>query len=216
MCRAVVVSAIFASVIGGHAPASAASPTHPAHPAPSAHRAHPRSTHAAMKPAALPQLNIAIGDGQTFAAVGDRLTYTITIRNLGTAAARELQISQSLPAGLAFVSSDHGGRAHAGQVSWKVDLKPGGEITVATVGRVGATPDDLLRLASVACATAKGDDKPLVCATHSDLLAAGAAAHVGRNGSHRIWYAAGAAAVLLAGLATFVVARRRRLVRAGR
>ncbi|HEY2794311.1 MAG TPA: hypothetical protein VGJ28_18250, partial [Micromonosporaceae bacterium] len=138
---------------------------------------------------------------------GDQLTYTIKVRNLGTTNADALQISQTLPPGLKLVSSDHGGTVRDAQVSWILNLKPGEESTVATVGQVGTTPDDLLRLASIACATTEGGRKPLVCATHSDLLPA-AATHLGHPASHRIWYGAGAAAVLLAGGMAFVLTRR--------
>jgi uncharacterized repeat protein (TIGR01451 family) len=160
-------------------------------------------------PAAQPQLDIAVSDGRASAAEGDRLAYTIKVRNLGSTDARQLQISQTLPAGLTLVSSDHGGFTRGGGVVWTVDLKPGEESTLGTVGRVGQTPSELLRLATVACATVKGGTKPLVCATHSDALPVAAAAHDGQATSHRMWYGVGAIGVLVAGLTAFIFVRRR-------
>ncbi|MBF9131693.1 DUF11 domain-containing protein [Plantactinospora sp. S1510] len=172
----------------------------------------------APKPSATPDpkqplLSIAVDNGRTAVAAGDELTYKVRVRNLGTTETRALQISQSLPAGLTLVSADRDGTARAGSVTWSVNLKAGKESTLTTVARVGQTSDEVLRLATVACATVKGGAKPLVCATHSDLLPAGAAVtRVDRSGSGRIRYgiAAGAVAVV-GGLAAIVtIARRRR------
>jgi uncharacterized repeat protein (TIGR01451 family) len=168
----------------------------------------PHQAAVAPKPSAEatgPLLSIAVDNGRTAVAAGDELTYTVKVRNLGTTETKQLEISQSLPAGLTFVSADHGGAARDGRVTWSVDLKPGQESPLATVARVGETPSELLRLATVACATAKGGSKPLVCATHSDLLPAGAAAG-------RVHQSTPALVVL--GLAAVLLIRRRRRRRA--
>ncbi|MEV4628319.1 hypothetical protein AB0J90_18810 [Micromonospora sp. NPDC049523] len=160
-----------------------------------------------------PLLSIAIDNGRTSAAAGDELTYKITIRNLGTTEAKGIEISQSLPTGLTFTSADNGGTAHAGRVVWPTDLKTGQEATFTTVARVGQTPDELLRLATVACAATDGAEKPLVCATHSDLLPAGAAAirtTEGKAIAPWIRYGAAAAALAVLALVATVVVRRRR------
>jgi uncharacterized repeat protein (TIGR01451 family) len=193
----VIAAATVAWVIG----APAVAPSHAAHSAP---------TPVTTTFTAAPQLAIAVADGRTSAAVGDQLTYTITVHNLGTTTANGLQISESLPSGLKLVSADHGGTANGARVTWTLDLKPGGQSTVTTVGRVGQTPSSLLRLAAVACATAEHGSKPLVCATHSDLLPAGAAvAGVHQPASHRIWYGIGAVALAGITVAAFLFMRRR-------
>jgi uncharacterized repeat protein (TIGR01451 family) len=181
------------------------------HPSASA-KPHPKPK-PSVSTVAAPQLNIAITDGRIAAARGDRLTYTIRVQNLGTTTAQNLHISQTLPPGLSLVSADHHGTASAGRVSWIVNLKPGEESTVATIGHVGPTPADLLRLASVVCATAKGGRKPLVCATHSDLLPTATGTRVDQSTSDRIWYGMAGGAVLVAGLVAFILRRRRKPVR---
>jgi uncharacterized repeat protein (TIGR01451 family) len=156
-----------------------------------------------------PLLSIAVDNGRTAVAAGDRLTYTVKIQNIGATGARRLEVSQSMPPGLTFVSADRGGVARAGRVIWRIDLRAGQESALTTVARVGKTPRELLRLATVACATAKGDRKPRVCATHSDVLPAGTGpARAGQPESHR-GYGLAVAALVVVGLAGILVARRR-------
>ncbi|MGJ6962644.1 hypothetical protein ACSDR0_12105 [Streptosporangium sp. G11] len=169
--------------------------------------------------AAPPTLSIDVDNGRTSAEKGDRLTYTVTVRNIGATDARGLRLTQSLPDGLRFVSADRGGRARAGEVTWAVDLKAGGNAAFHTTGEVRDTPPDLLRLATVACASAMKDDRPIVCATHSDLLPAGAAAEAKAKAArapapavNRLWYAgagAGLLVLVLTGVLTVRHTRRR-------
>ncbi|WP_406318803.1 DUF11 domain-containing protein [Streptosporangium sp. NBC_01639] len=167
-------------------------------------------------PAAAPKLSISVDNGRTAAQEGDRLTYTVTVNNIGTDKARGLDLTQSLPTGLHFVSADGHGTAAEGQVHWTVDVPAGKKATFHTTAEVRATPEDLLRLATVACASTKGDDKPLVCATHSDQLPAGAAAaeaaRAAAEPASRLWYAvavAGLLALMLAGMLLLRRSRRR-------
>ncbi|MDP9846759.1 hypothetical protein [Streptosporangium lutulentum] len=124
----------------------------------------------------VPRLSISVDNGRTATQEGDRLTYTVTVRNIGTAGARDLHLTQSLPPGLKFVSADGHGTVRKGQVVWSANLGAGKDVTFHTTAKVQATPDHLLRLATVACASTGADAKPIVCATHSDQLPAGAAA----------------------------------------
>ncbi|MEV7908502.1 hypothetical protein AB0P04_43625, partial [Streptomyces anulatus] len=125
---------------------------------------------------AVPRLSISIDNGKTATREGDRLTYTVVVHNTGTTDAGELHLTQSLPEGLRLVSADGHGSAKEGQVVWTVDLPAGKDATLHTTAQVGATPADLLRLATVACASTEAEGRPIVCATHSDQLPAGAAA----------------------------------------
>ncbi|WP_329089989.1 MULTISPECIES: hypothetical protein [unclassified Streptosporangium] len=164
-----------------------------------------------------PTLSIGVDNGRTSAEKGDRLTYTVTLRNIGTTDARGLHLSQSLPDGLRFVSADHGGKARPGRVTWAVDLKAGRNATVHTTAEVQDTPAHLLRLATVACASAMRDGRPIVCATHSDRLPAGAAAEAEAARAatppvNRLWYVGGGLLVLVL---TGVLAARRARRRAG-
>ncbi len=128
-----------------------------------------------------PQLSIAVDDGHTTTVVGDTLDYTVTIRNLGPTAVTALRITQTTPPGLDFVSADLGGVVRSGAVEWDVDLDASGQATRHTTMKVVTTPDDLLRLASVACAITSVGAAPVVCASHSDQLPAGAVAEANRT-----------------------------------
>ncbi|MGS2643413.1 hypothetical protein [Streptosporangium sp. LJ11] len=168
----------------------------------------------------VPSLSISIDNGRTSAEEGDRLTYAVTVRNTGATRVRDLELTQTLPAGLRFVSADGGGSASKGQVRWSADVPPGKDVTFHTVAEVGATPEDLLRLASIACANTEGSDRPIVCATHSDQLPAGAAAEAAHARAHpvssRLGYVglgAGAGLLALAGLLFLRRSRRGRHLR---
>jgi len=169
-----------------------------------------------------PQLSIAIDDGQTTAAGGDSLTYTISVKNLGTTPVDGLQVTQTMPAGLTFVSADGGGSVDAAGVRWTVDLGAAGDVTLHTTTTVSSPPTDVLRLASVACASTDAAGPPIVCASHSDLLPAGAAEleAAGAPGptssasSGRPWYLGGViVAVVVVGVGALLVALRRRSMR---
>ncbi|MEV8638149.1 hypothetical protein AB0395_41500 [Streptosporangium sp. NPDC051023] len=149
---------------------------------------------------AVPKLSIGIDNGRTTTKEGDRLTYTVTVHNIGTTDARKLRLVQTMPSGLRFVSADGHGTSKEGEVAWNVDLPAGKDATFHTTAQVLATPEDLLRLATIACASAAGGDRPIVCATHSDQLPAGAAAEAaGRaisSATDRPWYIPTGAALL--------------------
>ena len=123
-----------------------------------------------------PKLSISVDNGRTSVDVGDTLDYTITVENIGADAVRDLQVTQTMPEGLVFESADRGGAAGKGLVVWSVDLAPGRTRTLHATMTVGPTPDEVLRLASVACASLSAKKEPLVCDTHSDELPAGSRA----------------------------------------
>jgi len=165
-------------------------------------------------------LSIAIDNGHTTTTVGDVLVYTITVRNLGTKNIDKLHLQQSMPPGLTFKSAQPTAKAGAGEVSWTIDVRPGATATLRSTSVVTATTPDILRLASVACASTSPTAAPIVCASDSDQLPAGAVAaarqtRLGASGaqSQTPWVAvvglAGGAAVAVT--AVVLVARRRRL-----
>ncbi|MEK8104140.1 hypothetical protein NKG94_01570 [Micromonospora sp. M12] len=149
-------------------------------------------------------------DGRTEVAAGDELTYRLTVRNLGTTKVADIKVSQSLPTGLTLVSADRG-KTRDGAVTWATDLKVGQESTFTSVARVGETPKDLLRLATVACATAKGRYEaarvrdPLRSASGRRCRPAAE-----DTGTSWLWSAGAAAALLIIGLGAFVLLRRNR------
>ena len=168
-----------------------------------------------------PQLSIAIDNGRTSTTIGDILDYVITVQNLGTADVDGLFIAQSVPSGLDFGTADAGGTADASAVAWNLDLKATTTATFHTTMTVTATPAELLRLASVVCARTTADGPPIVCATHSDQLPAGAAAEAAlaalsgdaatpESGTSSWWYLGGGIGlvVVIAALAVLLVRRR--------
>ena len=166
-----------------------------------------------------PQLSIAVDDGHTSVAAGGKLGYTVTVTNLGTRTVRGLWVSQNVPAGAVFVSAGRHGTVRSGSVRWRVTLGAGQKTTMTTSMTVAARPPaTLLRLASVACAAGSQTGRPLVCASDSDELPAGAAATAaqaklqsGGSASPPGWgpYAAsGVAAAVLLGAAAWLLRRR--------
>jgi uncharacterized repeat protein (TIGR01451 family) len=171
---------------------------------------------AGVASAAGPRLGIAIDDGHTTVTTGSRLTYTITVQNLGSADVYGLTVTQSLPPGVELESADSSGVARDGYVSWKVNLEATAKAVVHATMTVYDTPPDQPRLASVACVSAGDNQRPIVCATHSDQLSAGTAAGMAHTGTGPPaasragwWYLLGGLVMLsIGGLAVFL--RRRR------
>ena len=181
--------------------------SHPvtSHPTPS------RSASAARASRA-PGITISVGDGRTAARAGDELSYTVIVRNSGAVNVPRLKVTQTLSAGLQFVSASDDGAAASGHVSWSTRLPVGGERTFHVVARVTRTPATLLRLAAVACATLPGASGPIVCSAHLDRLPAATAATntpAARSTGDVLPYTAAGVGVLALGLLTAVVARRR-------
>jgi uncharacterized repeat protein (TIGR01451 family) len=187
--------------------AMAVSPPAASHPKPP----HTASVARASRASRAPGLTISVSDGHVAARAGDELTYAVSVRNSGAVAVRRLKVTQTLSAGLKFLSASDHGVAAGGDVSWTASLPVGGKRTFVDVTRVTSTPATLLRLAAVACVTLPGSTRPLVCAAHLDRLPA-AAASTSRSGhpiGNVLTYTAAGLAVLALGLLTAIVARRR-------
>lgn len=124
-----------------------------------------------------PQLSIALDDGRDSAAPSDELAYALEVTNLGTRPIKDLIISQTVPEGAALGSTDPSATEKARTLSWSVDIRPGKTVTMSTTITVAQeVPEGLLRLATVACARTSDEAAPLVCASDSNQLPAGAAA----------------------------------------
>jgi uncharacterized repeat protein (TIGR01451 family) len=173
-----------------------------------------------------PQLSITVDNGHTSTRTGEKLDYTITVTNLGGKAVKDLQVTETVPAGSKFVSADAKGQHKAGKVTWKVTVDASKKAVLRTTLAVNAsTPPELLRLATVACAHLTAKAPPLVCAADSDQLPAGAAAEAAQgkadaeqakaragfleSTTDRVVAGSSALAVLLAVLAAVGLQRRR-------
>jgi uncharacterized repeat protein (TIGR01451 family) len=165
-----------------------------------------------------PALSIDVTDGTNTAKPGDVLSYTVSIRNIGSASAPPLDIALMLPPAFRLLSASGDGTRDAGQVKWRVSLPAGRSSTFRVVGRVGRTPGQLLRLDAIACATTGKGVKPIVCAASSDELPAGIAAAAraravaAPSADHLIRYVLVAAAALVLVLVGLAMIARRRLV----
>lgn len=151
----------------------------------------------------VPQLSIAVDDARPSAAPSDELVYKVSVTNLGTRPVKGLIITQTIPDGAALRSTDPRSSGNDRTVSWSVDVGPGKKAATATTVTVAKTlPDGLLRLATVACARTTTKGAPLVCASDSDQLPAGAAADTQRQEleqrgvGHQGWWPLPAAPVL--------------------
>jgi uncharacterized repeat protein (TIGR01451 family) len=169
---------------------------------------------------ATPQLSISIDNATSSVQPGDELTYSVTIKNLGPEPVESLVVTQSLPPGLVFESADSQGTSTTELVTWTLTLEANSEAVLTSTTTVGTTPETLLRLASVACARTSTDGPPVVCATDSDQLPAGAATEAGSDPIGTadapppllamVWWIAGGALVILGTLGLLLVARHRR------
>ncbi len=82
-------------------------------------------------------LSIAKVVDKAAAAPGDVLDYTITVRNTGEAEARQVPVTDTLPAGLRDATADQGGVVADGAVAWTIDALPaGGTSTLHVSGTV--------------------------------------------------------------------------------
>ncbi|HEX4094087.1 MAG TPA: hypothetical protein VHZ33_35675 [Trebonia sp.] len=181
------------------------------HPTAAAHAAAATSAASAARPPRAVGLTVSVSDGHVAARAGDRLTYTIRVGNSGTKAASRVTITQTLSAGLEFVSASPHGADRGGRVSWSARLPVGATRTFLVTALVTRTPATLLRLAAVACVALPGSDRPVVCAAHLDRLPAAAASVPRSTGSglDLLPYASGGLGLLVLGLLTAIVARRR-------
>ena len=166
----------------------------------------------------VPGLRISIGDGRTTAQAGDQLTYTVLLQNSGARRSPRLEITQTLPPGLRFVSASRHGVAKAGSVTWYADLPAGGKDTFRLQAQVTQPATRQSRLAAVACAALAGSRTPIICAAHLDRLPGAAAAASGRRAatpaaSTLPSYAVGVLAVLAVAAIAIVAGRRVRIRR---
>jgi uncharacterized repeat protein (TIGR01451 family) len=104
------------------------------HPATS--HSSPPHTASAARASRTPGLAITISDGRVAARAGDKLTYTVSVRNSGAVAVRRVKVTQTLSPGLEFLSASEHGVAAGGDVSWTATLPVGGKRTFVDVTRV--------------------------------------------------------------------------------
>ncbi|MFC4589265.1 DUF11 domain-containing protein [Sphaerisporangium corydalis] len=161
-------------------------------------------------------LRIGIDDGHSSVRQGDRLTYTTKVSNTGSAGSPPLVLTQTLTPGLKLLSSTPKGKVFPDRIAWNRTLAAGKTDQFSVTVEVGRLPAKLERLAAVACASARSDKRPIVCASHLDRLPGSSPETLqgpipGLVSGRGLWFAvAGAAAVLTASLGLAVRRRRTR------
>lgn len=90
----------------------------------------------------VPQKTVTKPEGSDGLKVGDVLTYTISYKNTGDTAAT-VTITDTLPAGLTFVSADNGGVEQDGTITWTIaDVAAGDSGTVTFTAKVNESAVD--------------------------------------------------------------------------
>ncbi len=167
----------------------------------------------ATKPKRPPALRIGIDNGHTSVRTGDRLTYVTKVTNTGTTKTPELLLTQTLVPGLKLISSAPKGALTGDRITWNRALPTGRTDRFSVTVEVGRLAARTQRLAAVACASAKTGERPIVCASHLDLLRKTAAEGSKNSGLIPGWVRwstiAGAGAILAAGAVLFLRRRRK-------
>ena len=87
--------------------------------------------------APVPALVISKADAGVPVGPGSNINYTITVQNIGNAAATGVTITDPIPAGTSFVSADQGGTLAKGAVTWSgLTVAAGSSISVHLTVRI--------------------------------------------------------------------------------
>jgi uncharacterized repeat protein (TIGR01451 family) len=95
-----------------------------------------------------------IKTGPANVATSSNLTYTITVSNAGPSAASSVVATDSLPAGVTFVSASGGGVNNGGAVSWSFGTLAGSASSSVTVTVTATASGSLTNKATVSSSTA--------------------------------------------------------------
>jgi uncharacterized repeat protein (TIGR01451 family) len=185
---------------------------------------------AALLPAESPKVGITASDHRfaisktadhASAGFGDLVNYTVTVTNIGTAGSDQTTASDQLPAGLDFVSADHGGSYDSATraVTWpvaalardastvfQITARIDGEQTRSTVTNRATVLTPRGYSPTIGADPCAGDGAA-ACADVTVPITSHGLAFTG--GTVPIVAAAGALAAILAGLALVIWRRRR-------
>ncbi|MDN3358961.1 hypothetical protein [Actinomadura sp. DC4] len=171
------------------------------------------ATAAGAKPKGPPALRIGIDNGHTSVRTGDRLTYVTKVTNTGTTKTPDLLLTQTLVPGLKLITSAPKGELSGDRITWNRALATGRTDRFSVTVEVGRLAQRTQRLAAVVCASAKTDKRPIVCASHLDVLRDAATDGSESSGPVSGWVLwstiAGAVVSLVAG-AVLLLRRRRK------
>lgn len=98
---------------------------------------HGRGAYTLQNPSANPALVVSTADAGKPVGPGSTVDYTITVKNIGNAAATGVMVQDPLPAHTSFVSAGQGGAFSGGVVLWKNKTVPaGGSVTLPFSARI--------------------------------------------------------------------------------
>jgi uncharacterized repeat protein (TIGR01451 family) len=101
---------------------------------------HGRGAYTLQNRNALPALVVSKSDAGTPVGPGRNIDYTITVKNLGNAAATGVSIRDPLPAYTSFVSAGEGGVYSSGKVDWVgLTVPAGGSVSVHLTVKISST-----------------------------------------------------------------------------
>ena len=101
---------------------------------------HGRGAYTLTNRDALPALVASTSTDDTPVGPGRPLTYTLTVKNLGNAAATGVAISQPVPSGTSFASATDGGTLSSGSVRWSgLSVPAGGSVSVSYTVTISAS-----------------------------------------------------------------------------
>lgn len=112
---------------------------------------------------AAPELTITKDDDASggLVAPGDTLTYTLTVANVGDQGATGIEVTDTLPAGVTFVSASNGGTLAGSTVTWNLpgELAAGDDVELTvTVTVDDPLPPDTDELVNAATVTDDGNN----------------------------------------------------------
>jgi uncharacterized repeat protein (TIGR01451 family) len=107
--------------------------------------------------------------------VGERISYTLTVRNNGPETAMNVVVEDTLPSGLSFLSASAAGACSGGQaITCSLGHLEAGASTSVAITAIAVSPGPIVATASVSAAgsdTHPGDDSVVVSSTILGVLA---------------------------------------------
>ncbi|MFE9246718.1 hypothetical protein [Nocardiopsis sp. NPDC006938] len=95
---------------------------------------------------------------------GDRVEYTIRVRNSGPEALPDARVEQFLPASMRYVSGAPEG-VERGRAEWERPLEPGERAVITVVGELSEVPEGAARPVATVCLSPAADAAPASCAS---------------------------------------------------
>ncbi|WP_150243718.1 DUF11 domain-containing protein [Nocardiopsis quinghaiensis] len=83
---------------------------------------------------------------------GDRIRYTVRVRNFGTEPLSDAQVVQFLPSTMRYVSGTAGAEAGEGRVTWSRSLEPGERASMRVTGEITGVRDGGAHPVTTVCA----------------------------------------------------------------